>query len=234
MPSKLNIYKRWSRNRDYALLSLLEFNSKAVVGDLGCGDGRFTLKVKEKIGSSETIGVDIYEESLKKAKEKGIMIEKADLNKKLPFEDESYDVIISNQVIEHLFYPVKFMWEIHRILKLGGYAVISTENLASWDDIFALFLGYSPFSMQFDSGLAKIGNPLSPHALVHKKERGKKRKEKYPPHVRIFTWAGLIALSKFVGFKLEQVIGNGHLFGKFGELIDQRHCRFITIKVRKG
>jgi len=222
---KLDIYAKWENSKERVFVSLLEFNPKAKVIDLGCGRGGFTLKVKEKIGCSEVIGVDVYREALTEARRKGITIKKANLNDFLPFEGNSLDVIVSNQVIEHLFYPFKFMKEVYRILNFGGYAIISTENLASWDNIFSLLLGYTPFSMEFDSGLHKIGNPLSPHE--------KKIVESYPPHVRIFTCKGLIELAKFVGFKVERIIGSGHIFGKFGELINKENCRFVTIKMRK-
>jgi SAM-dependent methyltransferase len=216
---------RWSNSRDRSFVSLLEQNSKAKVIDLGCGRGEFTLKVKEKIGCSEVVGVDVYNKALNEARRKKIIVKKVDLNGSLPFEGNSFDVVVSNQVIEHLLYPVKFTEEIHRILKPGGYAIISTENLASWDNVFALLFGYTPFSMEFDSDLAKIGNPLS----LHEKEVIKG----YPPHVRIFAFKGLVDLTKFVGFKVERVVGSGSIFDKLGELINKKNCRFITIKVRK-
>lgn len=225
MSFKLRIFAKWEDSRERAFLSLLEFNPTAKVIDLGCGRGEFTLKVKEKTGCSEIGGVDVYGEAIAEAKRKGINIKKVDLNEFLPFAENSFDIIVSNQVIEHLFYPVRFMKEIYRILDFGGYAIISTENLASWDNIFSLLLGYTPFSMEFDGGLYKIGNPLSPHE--------KEIVENYPPHVRIFTCKGLIELAKFVGFKVERVIGNGHILGKFGELANKENCRFVTIKIRK-
>jgi len=222
---RLNIYEKWARSRNVTFISLLEFNPKAKVVDLGCGNGEFTLRAKEKIGCNEIIGVDADEERLNEAEKKGIIVVNHDLNDTLPFRDNSFDVIICNQVIEHLYYPVKFMREVYRILKPKGYAVISTENLASWDNIFALLLGYTPFSMEFDSGLYKIGNPLSSH---------EKRGIKEPfPHVRVFAWKGLIELSKFVGFKIERAIGSGHVLGGLGEIVNQKNARFITIKVRK-
>ena len=224
---KLKIYFSWEKSRDKKFLELLEPNPYAKVIDLGCGNGEFTLKIKDKIGCNKIFGVDIYEPSVKKAKSRGIEVIKHDLNVfPYPFEDGSFDVVVSNQVIEHLFYPVKFLKEIYRILKLGGYAVISTENLASWDNIFSLIFGYTPFSMEFDGSLYKVGNPLSPH-----------NKEaidpNLPPHVRILSFRGLVDLAGFIGFRLERIVGSGHIHGKVGEMIDKRHCRFITIKVRK-
>lgn len=83
------------------------------------------------------------------------------MNKGIALENESIDVVFSNQVIEHLYETDKFISEIYRILKPGGYAVISTENLSSWHNIFALILGWQPFSLSNISSLrSSIGNPF--------------------------------------------------------------------------
>jgi len=79
--------------------------------------------------------------------------------------------------------------------------------------------------MEFDSGLYKIGNPLTPH--------DKELVKTYPLHVRVFTLYGLIQLAKFLGFKIEKIKGSGHIFGNFGELINKKRCRFIILKLRK-
>jgi len=52
---RLNIYEKWEKSRNVTFISLLEFNPKAGVVDLGCGDGKFKLKAKEKIGCNEII-----------------------------------------------------------------------------------------------------------------------------------------------------------------------------------
>jgi len=38
------------------------------------------------------------------------------------------------------------MSEVYRVCKKMGYIIISTENLSSFDNLFALFLGYQAFS----------------------------------------------------------------------------------------
>lgn len=88
------------------------------------------MKVAECIKATKVYGIDIDEESLDKAQNKKIITYKADLNGKFPLDDESVDVVFSNQVIEHLTNALNFVREIHRVLKSGGYAVIGTENLA--------------------------------------------------------------------------------------------------------
>jgi SAM-dependent methyltransferase len=49
-----------------------------------------------------------------------------------PFEDSSFDSIISNQVLEHVFNPDKHLSEIRRVLKTGGKILISVPFL--WDE----------------------------------------------------------------------------------------------------
>ncbi|NVM21690.1 MAG: class I SAM-dependent methyltransferase [Desulfobacterales bacterium] len=219
----LRLHDKWERERDNDFLSLLERDLKAKVIDLGCGKGDFTLRVREKTGCPVIYGADIWDEGLIEAKKKDIETLKVDLSRKLDFESNEFDVVVSNQVLEHLFYPSQFIREVYRILKPKGYAVISTENLSSWDNIFALLLGYTPFSMQFDE--VKVGNPLSP--------RNKEELRDYPPHTRIFTFKGLTEISKSVGFKIESVGGQGYIPFNLLAKIDPRHARFLIIKIRK-
>jgi ubiquinone/menaquinone biosynthesis C-methylase UbiE len=77
---------------------------------------------------------------LYKAKSKGIVVFKANLNKSFPLPDNSIDQVCANQVIEHRIDTDNFVSEIYRVLKPNGSVVIATENLASWHNIAALLL----------------------------------------------------------------------------------------------
>ena len=46
----------------------------------------------------------------------------------LPFESESFDYVISFQVIEHIKEDLEFVREIHRVLRPGGQVIITTPN----------------------------------------------------------------------------------------------------------
>ncbi|RLA35648.1 MAG: hypothetical protein DRR15_07030 [Gammaproteobacteria bacterium] len=54
-----------------------------------------------------------------------------DLNGRIPFDDASFDVCFSIEVIEHLNNPQNIINEAHRVLKSGGMLFLSTPNLNS-------------------------------------------------------------------------------------------------------
>ena len=46
----------------------------------------------------------------------------------LPFEDQSFDAVLNTVSVQYLQYPEAIFAEIHRILKVGGIAIISFSN----------------------------------------------------------------------------------------------------------
>ena len=63
---------------------------------------------------------------------------------RLPFEDESFDIVNSNDMIEHLHgSPKRFLTESYRALRPGGRIVLTTPNLASLHNRLLLLLGRS-------------------------------------------------------------------------------------------
>ena len=66
----------------------------------------------------------------------------ASLNK-MPFEDNSFDVVFSEYVFEHLEEPDGAFQEIRRVLKPGGKLLVITPNLFSYKSLAAHFTPYS-------------------------------------------------------------------------------------------
>ena len=49
-----------------------------------------------------------------------------------PFADSSFDSILCNQVLEHIFNPSQFISEIHRVLKPSGHLLLTVPFV--WDE----------------------------------------------------------------------------------------------------
>src|ERR671914_702346 len=104
------------------------------VVDLGSGAGIDVFLSANKVGrSGKVIGIDLTDEMLEKArknaKENGytnVEFRKGDMEKRIPIEDNSVDLVISNCVINLTTDKVGTFKEIYRILKQGqGRMVIS-------------------------------------------------------------------------------------------------------------
>lgn len=95
--------------------------------DVGCGEG-FTLArlKKEKIGKSFE-GIDNLDESLEIAKKihPDLNIKKGDIYK-LPYKDNSFDLVLCTEVLEHLSDPKKAYKELRRVSR--KYVLLSVPN----------------------------------------------------------------------------------------------------------
>ena len=105
-----------------ALLRHIHPSAKLEVLDLGCGPGD-NFQVLEKFG--RVTGVDLSEEALKFARNKGFVnLLLADVAS-LPFVGHSFDIVSSFDVFEHIADDRKAMREAYRVLKPGGFLVIT-------------------------------------------------------------------------------------------------------------
>ncbi|MDP4679665.1 MAG: class I SAM-dependent methyltransferase [Cyclobacteriaceae bacterium] len=95
----------------------------------GCGQGRgieLLLSMARSYTAIDKIG-DVINEL--KRKFIGVSFKQMNFPPFLGIEDNSFDVVISFQVIEHIKEDKKFLEEIHRVLKPGGQAIITTPNI---------------------------------------------------------------------------------------------------------
>ena len=209
----------------------------ALLLDVGCDTGQWTSRVGESMGTGEIYGVDIVHNRIAEASRRRINVVMANLNGKLPFKDGSFDCVMSNQVIEHVYDLDNFVSETHRVLRAGGVAICCTENLSSWHNIGALAMGFQPFSLSNISCRAVIGNPLGLH---HESAKGKEMiKLKSFQHVRVLSWLGLSDIFSVHGFKIEEARGTGYyplppIMAKVMAKLDARHTAFIMVKARKA
>jgi ubiquinone/menaquinone biosynthesis C-methylase UbiE len=114
----------------YAYRFAEQFATGNTVLDLGCGTGYGTNELSTT--ACNTIGLDIWRKGLRycslKYGARAFFI--AASGTTLPFKDNSFDLVISFQVIEHI--PPKvvqlYLSEIRRILKDNGVFIVATPN----------------------------------------------------------------------------------------------------------
>ena len=101
--------------------------------DIGCGRGEH-LREFQKLGY-QVKGIDLSEEA--KELSKDIDIDIIDIEKeRLPYEDNSFDVVFSKSLIEHLNNPENFMKEAYRVLRPGGRLITMTPD---WESVYRTF-----------------------------------------------------------------------------------------------
>lgn len=101
------------------LVKDLDKNIKIV--DLGCGRGDIVKQLRKK-GFRNILYSDIKNQFDGRVKP-------MDFNKKLKFKDDSFDLVVSTEVIEHLENKYFFFREVKRILKKKGIFIFSSPNI---------------------------------------------------------------------------------------------------------
>ncbi|GBF23071.1 hypothetical protein tpqmel_0475 [Candidatus Gastranaerophilus sp. (ex Termes propinquus)] len=117
------------------ITELVSENAKVL--DLGCGDGTLLkmLVVKKHIKGT---GVEIDQEQVIKALEKGLSIIQGDIDEGLrQFLDKSYDYCILNQTLQSTEKPD---FVIEEMLRVARKCVVSFPNFAHWRVRLYLFI----------------------------------------------------------------------------------------------
>ena len=193
--------------------------------DLGCCDGTFTLDVAKRAGAGEVHGVELVDEFATQARARGIDVVATDLAKRLPYDDASFDLVHSNQVIEHLPRTDTFLREIRRVLRPDGHAIVSTNNLSSWHNVVSLALGWQPTPCHV-SDYVVLGNPTNTYDGWEQPMFGQQ-------HLRIFTGRALAELAAYHGLALDLDRTAGYyplpaLVARGLTRIDRRHGAFLV------
>lgn len=131
----------WQYYRKIVVLKLIGSNKKVL--DAGCFDGQYMQEIKKN--NNQVFGIEASEVAVESAKKNGLDVVGGDLEKRLPFDDDSFDVVYSGEVIEHIVDTDFFVDEIRRILKNKGVLIITTPNLASFSKRLLLLAGRNPY-----------------------------------------------------------------------------------------
>tara|TARA_B100001027_G_scaffold214234_1_gene186129 strand:+ start:257 stop:1039 length:783 start_codon:yes stop_codon:yes gene_type:complete len=104
--------------------------------ELGCGGGQNAIKYLDF--GFDVHGVDSSDELLKTANEirfseSKLSFSNVDLNIKMPFDDESFDLVIVVGTLQYLMEPSACVKEVARVLKSGGYFIVCQRNALSFN-----------------------------------------------------------------------------------------------------
>lgn len=209
--------------------------------DVGCGGGDLLLKYLDYM-PKKFCGIEAVPYLKQKATERGIEVVSVDLNCVWPYPDNTFDVVHSAQVIEHLHNTRLFVQETLRVLKPGGTAIITSENLTSFINLGAMALGYTPFSLIRVCGWY-LGNPLGLHYKEELEEEGVSVTDPafsgVAGHVRVLSVFQAQELLERVGFASVEVSSMGLIplpdwLGRKLEKWMFRRGHFLLIRARKA
>jgi 2-polyprenyl-3-methyl-5-hydroxy-6-metoxy-1,4-benzoquinol methylase len=136
--------------------------------DLGCGAGTPSKVLMQDTNRYSVVGADLSESALSAYVEatgrSGVQLDA----QRLPFADGSFDVVVSDDVVEHLVDTDSYAHEIRRVLVPGGWLFLSTPNLAAWFNRLALLAGMQPAftEVSFEKVFGRHGSDIVGHLRI--------------------------------------------------------------------
>lgn len=117
----------WRNVRNSLAFILPYLKPDMYVLDIGCGPGTITVDLATYVPQGKVLGVEYVDTTLDQcrelAKERGIDnidFTTGDIHK-LPFDDNTFDMVIAHQVLQHIADPIQAFKEMKRVVKVGGY-----------------------------------------------------------------------------------------------------------------
>lgn len=148
------------------LLRLLESETPGHLLDVGCAGGELAALLATRGWGVH--GVEAEPALVEAARARGVEAHSLDLDSApLPWPDGAFDAVVTAEVIEHVVDTDRLLAEIARVLRPGGALVVTTPNLASFENRLRLLLGRYP--MWMDVGLEGTGHLryYTPRMLRH-------------------------------------------------------------------
>jgi len=162
--------------------------------DAGCGRTTRLRNYRDRI--VRLVGVDVDAEAGRANPHLDDFV-LADLDRSLPFADDSFDLVYANFVVEHLEHPERTFAEWRRVLRPGGHLVLLTSNRAN--------------------PLMAVADRLPSRVRLSIKRRGAGAAERdvYPTRYRANTPRGLADAIAATGFEPVSVsyVGTLHRYG---------------------
>lgn len=116
--------------RHYELVAddVLQYCRQGSLLDIGTGPARLLLSLHQKCPQMKLLGIDSSPAMVTKAKENTAGVDSIEIKQgsadKIPFPDNSFDIVISTASIHHWKHPTQSLNETYRVLKPAGFALI--------------------------------------------------------------------------------------------------------------
>jgi len=112
--------------------------------EVDCGPGVLATMMQKR--GARVTGTDLSIVAVQRAQAKGIPAQQVDVDvQALPYEDASFDTVVSNSMIEHRFFPERTLDECARVLKPGGKFILCLPNTAHWICRWWVLTGRFPY-----------------------------------------------------------------------------------------
>src|SRR5262249_49553446 len=118
----------------YRFLGLEPFMFNARIIDVGCGTGHRVMPLAKHFAVKEYVGLDHSSASLKVAEELGKELELTNVTLVegdlfgIPYDNNSFDIVISQGVLHHTSDPYRGFVELVRICRPGGLVNVFLYN----------------------------------------------------------------------------------------------------------
>jgi ubiquinone/menaquinone biosynthesis C-methylase UbiE len=156
----------FSESRLRKCASLIESLPVGRLLDIGCSRGDWALHWQNH--GWQAAGIDVNRQNVATARDAGVDAHLCDLNNDpIPFPDASFDLIFAGEVIEHLVDTDGFLSEIRRCCKSEGSVLLTTPNLASFENRARLLLGIYPKWVNYSLDGSGHVRAYTPRVLKH-------------------------------------------------------------------
>lgn len=136
----------WASYFGQLLMRHLPLASNLNVLDIGCGNGFPSYELAHVLGDTcQITGVDIWTQALDRARTKNEVYGLSNISfietdaSAMPFEDKSYDLIVSNLGINNFSEPNKVLRECNRVLKDSGKLIFTTNLQGHYAEFYQIF-----------------------------------------------------------------------------------------------
>jgi ubiquinone/menaquinone biosynthesis C-methylase UbiE len=140
---------RWAERKITLIIETLKtLPHLDCVAEIGCRNGKQAAYYQQQAGIQEMHGFEIGSAPLELASQRGILTHVWISGvSACPVEDNFFDAIIAGDIIEHLVDTDVFLEELSRVVRPGGYILITTPNLAWWWNRMRFLFGQVPSGM---------------------------------------------------------------------------------------